>query len=67
MTWTVAIGIDTHGDEHVAVAFDRLGRQLDARSEPASTAGYLAPLALGQRHSASPPSRSKAWAATARD
>src|SRR6266498_2707802 len=42
MTWTVAIGIDTHGDEHVAVAFDRLGRQLDARSEPASTAGYLA-------------------------
>lgn len=42
MTWTVAIGIDTHKDEHVAVAFDRLGRQLDSRSEPASAPGYLA-------------------------
>lgn len=42
MTWTVAIGIDTHKDEHVAVAFDRLGRQLDSCSRPASAAGYLA-------------------------
>jgi transposase len=42
MSWTVAIGIDTHKDEHVAVAFDRLGRQLDARSEAAGAAGYLA-------------------------
>jgi transposase len=42
MTWTVAIGIDTHKEEHVAVALDRLGVQLDARSEPASAAGYLA-------------------------
>src|SRR5215204_5785317 len=42
MSWTVAIGIDTHRDEHVAVAFDRLGCQLDSRSEPASAAGYLA-------------------------
>jgi transposase len=42
MTWTVAIGIDTHKDEHVAVAFDRLGRQLDSCSEPASARGYLA-------------------------
>jgi transposase len=30
MSWTVAIGVDTHKDAHVAVACDRLGRQLDA-------------------------------------
>jgi transposase len=48
MTWTVAIGIDTHKDEHVAVAFDRLGRQLDTRSEPASARGYLALLRWAQ-------------------
>jgi transposase len=42
MSWTVAIGIDTHKDEHVAVAYDRLGRQLDSRSLPATSAGYLA-------------------------
>src|SRR5438552_7010711 len=28
MEWTVAIGIDTHRDRHVAVALDRLGRLL---------------------------------------
>jgi transposase len=28
MEWTVAIGIDTHRDRHVAVALDRLGRTL---------------------------------------
>jgi transposase len=28
--WTVAIGIDTHRDVHVAVAVDRLGRRLGA-------------------------------------
>ena len=42
MSWTVAIGIDTHKDEHVAVACDALGRQLDSRSLPATSAGYLA-------------------------
>jgi transposase len=42
MSWTVAIGIDTHKEEHVAVAVDRFGRQLDTRSERASAAGYLA-------------------------
>jgi transposase len=28
--WTVAIGVDTHRDAHVAVAVDRLGRRLGA-------------------------------------
>lgn len=30
MEWTVAIGVDTHRDLHVAVAVDRLGRRLGA-------------------------------------
>jgi transposase len=40
MQWTVAIGIDTHKDEHVAVALDRLGRQLDTRAFAATSGGY---------------------------
>jgi hypothetical protein len=31
MAWTVAIGVDTHRDVHVAVALDRLGARLDSR------------------------------------
>ena len=31
MEWTVAIGIDTNRDVHVAVALDRLGGRLDSR------------------------------------
>src|SRR3972149_8240376 len=42
MRWTVAIGVDTHKDGHVAVACDALGAQLDAREIEASGAGYLA-------------------------
>src|SRR3990170_2574182 len=42
MRWTVAIGVDTHKHEHVAVACDTLGAQLDAQEIEASTAGYLA-------------------------
>jgi transposase len=42
MGWTVAIGIDTHKQTHVAVALDRLGAQLDAFAAPATSAGYLA-------------------------
>ena len=42
MQWTVAIGIDTHKDRHVAVALDRLGGQLDSVEVPATSAGYLA-------------------------
>jgi transposase len=41
MSWTVAIGVDTHKDEHVAVACDRLGRQLDSYALPATSGGYL--------------------------
>jgi transposase len=42
MQGTVAIGIDTHKDRHVAVALDRFGGQLDSCQVPASSAGYLA-------------------------
>ena len=28
MSWTVAIGVDTHKRAHVAVALDRFGNQL---------------------------------------
>jgi transposase len=41
MSWTVAIGVDTHKEEHVAVACDRLGRQLDSFVLPATSRGYL--------------------------
>src|SRR5437764_9058867 len=40
MGWTVAIGVDTHKDEHVAVACDRLGAQVDAWTVAANGAGY---------------------------
>jgi transposase len=38
--WTVAIGVDTHKQGHVAVALDRLGRQIDCVTVEASTVGY---------------------------
>jgi len=41
MGWTVAIGVDTHKDSHVAVACDRLGRQLDALEFVPSAIGYV--------------------------
>jgi transposase len=28
MTWTIAVGVDTHRDQHVAVALDRVGRRV---------------------------------------
>src|SRR5438093_13335039 len=40
MTWTVAIGVDTHRDVHVAVALDRLGARLDALEVETNAAGY---------------------------
>jgi transposase len=40
MEWTVAVGVDTHKDVHVCVALDRLGRELDRSSFPATEAGY---------------------------
>jgi hypothetical protein len=40
MAWTVAIGVDTHRDVHVAVALDRLGARLDSREIETTAAGY---------------------------
>ena len=40
MEWTVAVGVDTHKATHVAVALDRLGRELGACELEAETAGY---------------------------
>ena len=36
----VVLGVDTHLDEHVAVALDGLGRRLGTLSVSANTAGY---------------------------
>lgn len=41
MQWTVAIGVDTHKDAHVAVALDRLGRQLGQCEVATTNAGSL--------------------------
>src|ERR671910_542755 len=40
MEWTVAIGVDTHRDVHVAVAVDRVGVQIDSRKIETTEAGY---------------------------
>ena len=40
MEWTVAIGVDTHKEIHVAVALDALGVQLDSQEIAATPAGY---------------------------
>lgn len=40
MEWTVAIGVDTHKDVHVAVALDGFGAQLDSREVETTEAGY---------------------------
>ena len=36
----VVIGVDTHQDEHVAVAIDQQGVRLAERHEPATSYGY---------------------------
>jgi len=36
----VTVGVDTHLDEHVAVALDHLGRRLDELTIPTTEAGY---------------------------
>jgi transposase len=41
MGWTVAIGIDTHRDSHVAVALDRLGGGCSSIAVAADAKGYL--------------------------
>ena len=40
MGWTVAIGVDTHKEVHVAVALDALGTQIDSREIETTAAGY---------------------------
>src|SRR3954471_8400308 len=40
MEWTVAIGVDTHKEVHVAVALDVLGVQLGSREIATTAAGY---------------------------
>jgi transposase len=45
MSWTVAVGVDTHRRSHAVVALDRLGRELGRRELPASADGYLELLA----------------------
>src|SRR5712691_11256848 len=40
MSWTVAIGIDTHRDRHSGCALDRLGRPLGELELSADAAGY---------------------------
>ena len=40
MDWTVAIGVDTHSERHVAVALDRLGRVLGSLELALDEAGF---------------------------
>ena len=42
MEWTVAIGVDTHRDQHVAVALDRLGQQLGSLEIAVDDHGFAA-------------------------
>jgi transposase len=48
MDWTVAIGVDTHKDVHVAVACDRLGSQLDVCEVAPTARGHAVLLAWAQ-------------------
>jgi transposase len=50
MTWTVAIGIDTHRDFHVAVALDRLGRLLGSRELAVDEAGFAELVRFARAH-----------------
>lgn len=48
MEWTVAVGVDTHKEVHVAVALDPLGAQLDSREIATTAAGYRSLLSWAQ-------------------
>jgi transposase len=48
MEWTVAIGVDTHKEVDVAVAFDAFGAQLDSREIETTQAGYARLLSWAQ-------------------
>jgi hypothetical protein len=65
MKWTVAIGVDTHKEVHVAVALDALGAQLDSREIETTPAGYRSLLSWAQELGV-PAFASKAQAVTAR-
>ena len=57
MDWTVAIGVDTHQDGHVAVALDRLGAARGSVSRRGRRAGLSVAVAVG----------AGAWGARLRD
>ena len=44
----VVLGVDTHEDEHVAVALDALGRRVRSAAFPATKAGYRRLLPWGE-------------------
>jgi transposase len=48
MEWTVAIGVDTHKEVHVAVALDAFGGQLGSQEIPTTAAGYRRLLSWAQ-------------------
>lgn len=48
MSWTVAIGVDTHRDSHVAVVLDRFGGMLDSIEVETTQEGYRKLLALAE-------------------
>src|SRR5687768_4341575 len=58
MEWTVAIGVDTHKEVHVAVA---LGAQLDSLEIPTTLAGYRG-CSPGRGSAACRPASWVAWA-----
>jgi|SRR5581483_264723 len=41
MSWTVAVGVDSHKHAHAVVVLDRLGRELGRRLLAVSASGYL--------------------------
>ena len=66
MQWTVAIGVDTHKEVHVAVALDAFGAQLDSR-EITATLRATGACCAGRRSSGCPPSLLRGRAVTAQD
>jgi transposase len=50
MNWTVAIGIDTHAHQHVAVALDRLGRTLGSLELSVDEQGFAQLIGFARSH-----------------